>query len=210
MKVSFLSESSADESALRIIVEGILGKKIELVSYYPLRTRGWPSILNVIPPVIKHLFYRTDAEAFVVVADSNKSPIHNAVPGQACNNSENCRLCIMNRIVSGTIAKLRPVTNRKPIETAIGLAIPSIEAWYLCGMEPSVNEAAWFQGAQSGSYPYSSNYLKKKKYGTDRPSLEIETKYAVENAIRLEKDIKLLKNNFPTGFGWLANDVRSW
>ena len=210
MKVAFLSESSADESALKTIVEGILNKQIDQVPTYPLRTRGWPSILTVIPPVIKYLHYRTDAESLVVVADSDKSVIHNTAAGDECDNIENCRLCSMNRIISNTIAQLRPISNRNNIKTAMGLAIPSIEAWLLCGIDQGTNEAAWLQGTQSDVYPYSSNDLKKKKYGTDRPSLSVETQFAVENAARLAKDIRLLENNFPMGFGWLANDVRSW
>jgi hypothetical protein len=71
MKVVVLSESSADEAAIRVLVNGILGRETEDVPSLPLRSRGWPSVIKVLPTVIKFLYYRTDAEALVVIADSD-------------------------------------------------------------------------------------------------------------------------------------------
>lgn len=76
MTLAVLSESQAEEAAIRILVNGILGRETRPVAGPPLRSRGWPSVLNVLPSVLKHLYYRTDAEAFVVVVDSNTSPVH--------------------------------------------------------------------------------------------------------------------------------------
>jgi hypothetical protein len=83
MKVVVLSESSADEAAIRILVNGILGRETEDVSSLPLRSRGWPSVIKVLPTVIKFLHYQTDAEALVVIADSDDSPIHRSSHEQA-------------------------------------------------------------------------------------------------------------------------------
>ena len=76
MKVAILSESGADEAAVRILVGGALGREALSVAMPPIRTRGWPSVLQVIPTIMRYLHYRTDAEALVIVADANHSPLH--------------------------------------------------------------------------------------------------------------------------------------
>jgi len=75
MKVAILSESPADEAVLRMLVDGIVGQPTEPVAPPPLRTRGWPSVRQMLPSVLKHLHYRTDAEGFVLVVDANHSPL---------------------------------------------------------------------------------------------------------------------------------------
>ena len=74
MKVAILSESSADDAALRILVDGVLGVRTEEIDLSgTLRSRGWPAVRTVLPVVLKYLQYRTDADGLVVVADSNHS-----------------------------------------------------------------------------------------------------------------------------------------
>ena len=85
MKVSVLSESSADEAAIRILVDGILGTETEPIPPPRLRTRGWPSVLKDVPTVVRHLHYRTDADAFVLVVDSDDSPLHDPSPTAHAN-----------------------------------------------------------------------------------------------------------------------------
>jgi len=99
-----------------------------------------------------------------------------------------------------------------PVKTALGLAVPQIEAWYLVGRDPHVSEAAWISGQQSGQFLYAREHLKRKVYETDRPSLELETTRAREEAERIVREGKLplLEKLFPAGFGPLANDVRNW
>src|SRR5215213_211241 len=138
MKVVVLSESSADEAAIRILVNGILGGETEDVPSLPLRSRGWPSVIKVLPTVIKFLYYRTDAEALVVIADSDDSPVHRSSHDQAGNEEPGCRLCQLRRVVNET--KPSALTGRDELKIAVGLAVPAIEAWYLCGVDPHVNE----------------------------------------------------------------------
>ena len=76
MKVAVLSESPADEAAIRILVEGLLGRTIEPPPMPPIRSRGHDAVVASLPTVLKHLHYRTDAEALVVVLDSDRSPVH--------------------------------------------------------------------------------------------------------------------------------------
>lgn len=210
MKVAVLSESLADEAAIRILVDGILGRQTQLITPPRLRTRGWPSVLQVLPSVLKHLHYRTDAEAFVLVVDSNDSPVHQNAHDQPGGADQQCRLCQLREVVGRVQSQLRPVSGRPPIKTAAGLAVPGIEAWYRCGLDPHVTEAAWIQALQSRTYPYTKNSLKRDVYGTDRPSLDLETQRAVEEARRLVRNLPVIEGLFPNGFGVLARGVRSW
>jgi len=209
MKVAILSESEADETVIRVLVGGILGRPTEPVSHLSLRSRGWPAVRNVLPAVLRHLQYSTEAEALVVVADSNHTPTHQShhLPDDADNK---CRFCELQRIASRTIQSLRPAGNRQLIQIAIGLAIPSLEAWLRCGRDPDVTEAKWNEGLDRRHDPYSKNDLKYRVYGTDRPNLEHLKHRGVEEAKRLITDLATLENRFPAGFGTFATQIRGW
>lgn len=210
MKVAVLSESPADEAAIQVLVEGILGRPTQTIAFPQLRTRGWRGALNSLPTVFKHLHYRTDAEALVVVVDSDHSPIHNPVHGQLGGKDEKCRLCQLMERVERVQSQLRPRSGRPPLKTALGLAVPAVEAWYRCGLDPRVSEAAWIGGMQSGRYRYTKLQLKKEVYGVEQPPLLLETRRAAEEARRLTQDLGLLESLFQNGFGPLARDIRSW
>lgn len=209
MNVAVLSESPADEAAVRILIGGILGTEISAVNY-PLRSRGWPSVLQLLPTVLKHLHYQTDAEALVLVVDSNSSPVH-VISHEEPNQADlNCRICRLRHAIRQTQYQLRERAGYAPIKTAIGLAVPCIEAWYRCGMDARVTEAAWLSGMGSGPLPYAKIGLKREVYGTERPSLLLEEKRASEEATRLAQNLSLLERLFSNGFGILTRDVRGW
>lgn len=71
MKVVVLGESSADEAAVRVLVDEILRVQTTGGDVLNLRARGWPAVRGVLSAVIKQLHYRTDVEGLVVLADSN-------------------------------------------------------------------------------------------------------------------------------------------
>jgi hypothetical protein len=75
VKLGILSESPADEAAVRILVEGLLGARVQ-PTYPPLRARGWPHVVQILPAVLRHLQLQTDAEGLVVVVDSDDTPLH--------------------------------------------------------------------------------------------------------------------------------------
>lgn len=209
MKVVVLSESSADEAAIRILVNGILGRETEDVPSLPLRSRGWPSVIRVLPTVIKFLHYQTDAEALVVIADSDDSPVHRSSHDQVGKEEAGCRLCQLRKVVKET--KLCAVAGRNEMKVAIGLAVPAIEAWYLCGIDPHVSEAAWARKLQQGErITYTRSTLKKSVYGTERPTIEIMKRHATTAATRLVSDLSGIGRLFPEGFGSFVNDVRNW
>jgi len=208
MRVAILSESAADEAALRVLVDGILGAPTERV---PLQRfehrRGWPNLLAVAPAVFKHLHYRTDADALVVVADSNGTPLHRV----GSPPDEQCRLCKLHAALSTERLRVATVPGRAPLRTAIGLACPAIEAWYQCGVDPHATEVAWARDLAGGIRPTQrTRELKLAVYGTHRPSLAMETAAATQAARRLVRDLTAIEVNFPAGFGALVNDVRAW
>ncbi|MGH9429641.1 MAG: hypothetical protein ACRD2L_25430 [Terriglobia bacterium] len=209
MKLAVLSESSADEAAVRVLVDGLLDRQTRLIAF-SLRTRGWPAVFRELPAVLRELHYHREAEGLVVVMDSDFSPVHRVAHEQPDGADAKCRLCRLRQIAAQVQAQLRPVAGRPPLKTAFGVAVPTVEAWYRSGLDPRVTEAAWILGLQSQSFLYTKNSLKQDVYGTDRPSLALETSRATEAAQRLVQNLPLLESLFPTGFESLARDVRSW
>jgi hypothetical protein len=209
MKYAILSESPADESALRVLVDAVLGIETVPIAGPALRSRGWPSVLQIAPTVLKHLHYRTEAEGLVVVVDSNACP-HPGALDQECAADDKCRLCAMRRALGKAAAQLPPLAGRKAISFAVGLAVPAMEGWYRCGVDFKVTERAWIDGLQGGKLPFDKRALKQDVYGTDRPSLELETTRAVEEARRLASNLDLLRQLFKVGFGALEQDLRRW
>ncbi len=210
MNVAILSESPADETAIRILLEGILGTKTQEPPALHLRSRGWPPVIQTLPSVLKYLHYQTEVEALVVIVDSDDSPLHRSEHEEAGWENLQCRLCQLRNLVSSEKAKLRTVVGRGQIKTALGLAVPSIEAWYLCRVDTHVNEAAWHRKLQSEQITYTRRTLKKDVYGTEKPSMAIKLTHAIAAANRLASDLSLLEHLFPSGFGAFARDVRSW
>jgi hypothetical protein len=86
--------------------------------------------------------------------------------------------------------------------------VPAVEAWYLCGRDETVSEAAWLAGQESARLPYSRAELKWRVYGTDRPGLPLQTACAVREVQRQRHDLRRLVHDFP-GFAALAADLRA-
>lgn len=208
MKVVVLGESSADEAAVRVVVDAILGVQTTDVDVLNLRARGWPAVRDVLSAVMKQLHYHTDVEGLVIVADSNGSgvhvPQHDTIPG----GESGCRVCELRRTLASV--RLNPLVGRPPLKKAIGVAVPAVEAWYAHGIVPQVNEAAWSRALQDKVFPYTKLGLKETVYGTTRPSIQLETDRALEEATRIVGRIELLEQDFPGGFGTLASDLRGW
>ena len=136
MKIAVLSESPADEAAVHILVGAILNVQIESVALPPIRTRGWPLSKALLSNSLKHLYYHTDADALVVVVDSDSSPIHDQLHERPDSTIEKCRVCFLQAVIAHTQKYCRVIEGRNRIKTAVGLAVPAIEAWYLCGTDP--------------------------------------------------------------------------
>ncbi len=209
MKVALLSESPADEAALRIVAEGVLGRSIEVVQP-PLRARGWPSVAQVLPVILRHLHFRTDAVGLIVAVDADDTVVHTAEHERPGYFHPRCRLCELRAIVRQALKNLPPAQGRARLQTAVGLAVPAVEAWYLCGRDETVTEAAWLDGQAAGVPPYTRRELKQRVYGTMHPSLPFEVQRATEEMARHDGDFRRLEFDFPGGFGALAADLRRW
>ena len=168
MKLAVFSESSADEAAIRILADTLLDRETVPPDMPRLRARGWPSVLQLLPVVVKHLHYQTDADGLIVVADSNWSPLHLGPGDQECGAADKCRLCLLHKATVETQAQLAPVTGRSRLELAMGLAVPAIEAWYLCGVESGVSENAWRQGLASGAFCCSAKVAWRESGAPER------------------------------------------
>jgi hypothetical protein len=210
MKVAVLSESPADEAAVRILVDSILGRQTQPIPYFQPRSRGWPSVLNILPSVLMHLHYRSEAEALVVVVDSDDSPLHQDTHEQPGGAELQCRLCGLSEAIARVQRQLSPISGRSAIKTAISIATPALEAWYQCGRDPHASEGDWMRGVQSRPGSPIRKRLKRDVYGTERPPDDLARKRAAEEAQRLVQNLTLLETLFPIGFGVLARDVRGW
>jgi len=202
MRVAILSESSADESALRIIVDAVLGIKTFPASNLSLRSRNWQTVKSVLLANANFLHYRTDTDALVVVVDSNHTYV-------SPDKKEN-RLKDFQKLVEQCQKQFRPVPGREPLKIALGVATPAIEAWWLCKFNPKISEAAWEKGLDEELEPYSKFELKKKLYAADYPSLELMTQKMTEAAQVIAGELPTLERAFPIGFGNLANELRGW
>jgi hypothetical protein len=209
MKLALLSESPADEAALEVLVGYVLGTPFERVAP-ALRARGWPSVEQVLPAILRHLYFNTDANGLVVVVDSDDSVVHNAAHEAPGYHHPGCRICRLRLVFRRVFKNLPPARGRQRVLRAVGLAVPAVEAWYLCGRDTSITEAAWTDGQARGQAPYTRRELKWRVYGTERPTLPHEIKRAVQEVTRHHGDLRRLENDFPQGFGALARDLRSW
>jgi hypothetical protein len=75
MKLAVLSESEADEAALRIIAEGILGRQVEWHRGFRRRSSGFGSVPGLLRPALMELHYHTDVDGLLVVVDSDHTPL---------------------------------------------------------------------------------------------------------------------------------------
>jgi len=208
MKIALLSESPADEAVLRVLVEAVLGAPPKFVSP-GLRARGWPNVAQVLPAVIRHLHFNTDTDALVVSCDSDDSVVHTAAHNAPGYFHPHCRMCQLRGVFHRTAKKFPPAHGRPRVLRGVGVAVPALEAWLLCGKDAGVTEAAWTAGQERGRAPYSRAELKWRVYGTDRPSLPHEIRCAHHELERIRRDPRRLEYDFP-GFALLAADVREW
>ena len=105
---------------------------------------------------------------------------------------------------------LRRIPGRPPFRVAVGVAVPAIEAWLLCGQSADVSEIAWLNALGSPKLPYTKSELKRRVYATERPSLATLWDAGARQATRLAQHLALLEQRFPIGFGTLAREVRAW
>lgn len=210
MRIAIVSESPADEAAIKFLVDAIVGHATELVVAPRLRPNGWPHVLSLLPSIVKSLYYFSDVDGLVVVVDSDDSPVHDDSHDASEVQNPDCRLCLLRTTVALSLRRVSPVPGRVAVKAALGVAVPSIEAWYRCGIDSRVNEAAWSRKLLGQNVNYDRRSLKSDAYGSGQPGLVMKTAAAVEAATRLTNDLEQLERLFPNGFGSLIRDLRGW
>lgn len=211
MKIAFFSESVADEAALRILVEGIFGNEIEETDLpNRLQYRSSSHLDRDLPSVINGVYYNSNADALIVASDSDDLPVHIAEHDKTEN--ERCRLCRLRKAVKNALANLSEVSGKEKLKVAVSIPVPAIEAWYLVGINPHVSEVTWIRKQNGEKITYDRKRLKEEVYGTNRPSLKIETERAIEETTRIVKNelLEKLEEDFPQGFGSLADEISNW
>ncbi|HRJ48821.1 MAG TPA: hypothetical protein PKY38_15795, partial [Opitutaceae bacterium] len=128
MKVALLSESPADEAAVKVLVEAVLGEPIQQV-HPALRARGWPNVAQVLPAIIRHLHFNTAAEGLVVVVDSDDSTVHTEAHEAPDYFHPQCRLCQLRAVYRQTMKKL-PARKAAGVPAkvlrCVGVAVPRV------------------------------------------------------------------------------------
>ncbi|MCH7686361.1 MAG: hypothetical protein IH899_06730 [Planctomycetes bacterium] len=210
MKIAILSESPADGAAVKIFVETILDRTIEVVPWR-IRSGGIDAAIHNVPPALKALHYQRTADALIVAIDSDNSPVHLSDHSPTDHAKLKCRFCNLQLIIEETLRHLRPIPNQPKIQTAVAVAVPAIEAWYQFGSDSNCTEAGWIQKQNAGvSAPAEIRNLKRAVYGTDRPGQVLSKAKAIEHAERLAADLTPLEEYFPNSFGVFAQQVREW
>ena len=210
MRIAVVSEYTADEAAIKILVDAVLEIETDLVTPRKWRPRGWSHVLALLPTIIKDLHYSSDADGVVVVIDSDESPIHARSHELSDAGEARCRLCQLRSILKKELGALSAVSTKSTLKVALGLAVPQIEAWYRCGLDPHVTEAEWARRLQGERLTYDKKSLKKSVYGSDRVSYFTRTELARQAAQRLASNLEQLEQRFPNGFGSLLRDLRDW
>jgi hypothetical protein len=123
MKVAILSESPADEAAMRILVEGILREPIE-THEARRRSRGFSSTVSVVPAVLKDIHYQRTADALIVLVDADNSNIHRPEHDNPSTDSGNCRFCQIRSKIAQVRRQLTPLPDYEEIPVAISVAPP--------------------------------------------------------------------------------------
>lgn len=211
MKAAVLSESDADEAVLKVLVETCVGRPITWHDAIRMRHRGVDAALNVLAPAIKSLHYRhTDVRLLVVTVDSDNTAVHTAAHDADPEQAGDCRWCRIQTRVTRIRSELRPISRPMPLEIAVGVAVPSLEAWLLHG-RPEMSEVAWSRVLDTAPAPahQRTRALKQEKYGTTRPSTQLQIERGVPNAHRIAGQLPDVARDFPGGFGPLYDALRS-
>jgi hypothetical protein len=209
MKIGYYCESPADQAAMAVFTQGIRGDPSEPINR-DLEARPVPAFFSALDAVFRGVHYNSDAEGLVVVVDCDDTELHDAAHDEPKGSAEKCRLCQARKIITQAQNQVKPRQGRPGLKVAIGLAVPAIEAWYLVGKNHQVGEAAWKVGLEARRPPFTRPQLKKLVYGTDIPSLELETEHALNEARRIIQNMKAIETAFPAGFGLMAQEIRSW
>ena len=91
MKIGYYCESPADQAAMAIFAQGILGQPPEPINM-DLEAHSVPGFFGALDGVFRGVHYNSDADGLIVVVDCDDTELHEPghdAPGKA---GERCRL----------------------------------------------------------------------------------------------------------------------
>ena len=101
---------------------------------------------------------------------------------------------------------------KEMLQVAIGVPVPAIEAWLLFGENPHVSENTWIRKQNGEKIRYDRKRLKKELYGGEHIPQDRRIEISIKAIQRIVENNLLegLENDFPQGFGNLANEIKTW
>jgi hypothetical protein len=199
MKFAFISESPADNAALRAFCETLIGgHPIECVESLVRIPGGWTEVIKKLPPALRALRYGTDADVVVVSIDSDSTDL---TPGSSTN-----RLDLLKEIIKKNLSPRSPADRN--LRAISGIAVPAIEAWWLAHNHSDISEIAWLERKKQRP-AYDKLELKRRLYGTERPSISLETDRMVCAAREAARHPDELCKKFPQGLASLVREIQA-
>jgi hypothetical protein len=205
MKFAFISESPADEAALHAFCETLIARPLTRITS-PVRVPGgWQALMQRLPPALRAIRYKTEADIVVVTIDSDGSDL---MPDSPTN-----RFSQLQEIITQNLAPPPPPippipTASRHLRAISGIAVPAIEAWWLAHKYPEISETAWLERRKHAS-AYDKLELKRRLYGTERPALSHETRRMVCAAREAARNPDMLSKKFPQGLATLIREIRA-
>lgn len=210
-RIVIVGESEVDETAVGFLVGAILDRHVEIVKTRISRSPGVGSLLKLLSSFVRDATYRQDpVDGIVVIVDSDETWVDATSERPGLSLRKKPRLPHIQEIIEATLAAIKVPQDRQPVQFAIGLAVPCIEAWWLIDTKDQVTEGQWRQGQESDSVLFRKRDLKKWLYGTDRPSRTQIIDGATDGSRRAAENLGALLEHFPLGFGTLFHQLKSW
>src|SRR6266852_3197067 len=107
MKIGYYCEQQADQAAMAVFTEGILGEPPEPINI-PLEARSVPAFFSALDGVFRGVHYNSDAEGLIIVVDCDKTALHDLAHDATGGGDEDCRLCQARKIITKARKQLRP------------------------------------------------------------------------------------------------------
>ena len=98
MKIGFFGESPADQAAMAVLTEGLLGEPPEPIGM-DLEAHGVTGVFSALDGVFRGVYYNSDAQGLVVVVDCDDEELHDPAHDAPGGGGERCRLCQARRII---------------------------------------------------------------------------------------------------------------
>ena len=167
-------------------------------------------MIRTLPSILKHLYYHTEVDALAVQVDADCSPLY---PPPHDGSHDQCRLCQITAKINEARNHVGTHPSGFPLHVAVALAIPAIEAWLLNLGDASISEAWWqqcLQGEPRSAFAQRKRELKRRLYGTDRPSLSLMKQHISQHRRLDSQQLSRLESNFPLGLKPFLETVRAW